>query len=335
MMNPKFRIKKLLVIFALFYAHHTNAQQSKQEKFKHDLVSIQRYKEVYKPTQETAKHAMYLAFDMLLENVSDRTLASSNFHLNPTRERYFPLMAFNLKGVKSIKTVEPNGLFSSLNLEFDKEGHLIKFITKAFKQALSDRYSYNISYKDNAPFKITSNEKGSSGIEFHYTRDTVIVITNSTLAIHKLYDDFLLNTKTYSLSEGSMESENLVFDNTSLVKQNNGGIQLFANMEGEPYYTASSTKWHLPFTRRTYQMKDYSKVFKFKDVYTNDAEGNLVLENIRNIYDKETKADVVYKMKDGRPVSISYVRKFKSSKGYVEATDFGSGSVKVIYEYFD
>ena len=109
-------------------------------------------------------------------------------------------------------------MFSSLNLEFDQEGHLIKFITKAFKQTLSDRYSYNISYKDDAPFKITSNEKGSSGIEFHYTKDTVIVVTNSTLAIHKLYDDFLLNTKTYSLSEGSMQTK-LVFSSTSLVNK--------------------------------------------------------------------------------------------------------------------
>jgi hypothetical protein len=272
-------MKKALLIIATFITYHTYAQKA-------DLQQLFVEKN---PSERAAKQAMYLGFELT----------------NPDAGNYFPLQLFNLKGVKKMKiTSHENELFKDFIIEFNHKGQLVNITTK--------RDSLIITYKNNAPFKFVNK---AQSLEFHYSGDTVILRDDKVLAIYTLTGDFLLNTKTYILSESNGVTKNMVLGSARLVNLPGDSINLVSDQNNESRYAASSSKWTLPFVRE-YNLNDTHNTYKIKDVYYHNQQGDLVLDKT---LDQEDKIQLVYKIRDGRPVNVS---------------DSNSEIVKISYEYF-
>ncbi|MGY0036136.1 hypothetical protein [Pedobacter sp. NJ-S-72] len=288
-------MKKALLIIAVFITYNTYAQKTDLQQ-----ISIQN-----KPSENAAKQAVYLGFELM----------------NPDAAGYFPLQLFDLKGVKKMKiTSNENELFKDFVIEFNSKGQLANVAGR--------RDSLIITYKNNVPFKFVNK---SQSLEFHYSGDTVILTDNKILAVYTLTGDFLLNTKTSALSENNQKIENQILNSARLVKLSGDSIKLVSDQNNEPRYTASSSHWTLPFTRE-YSIIDTQNTYKIKDVYYNDSRGDLILDKTLN---QEDKVQLVYKMKDGRPVNISNTRQFLSEDGVsVRKSNSGTEIVKISYEYF-
>lgn len=256
---------------------------------------------------QVTKQAVYLGFELM----------------NPEFSSYFPLQLFNLKGVKNMKiNSNENELFKDLRIEFNKQGQLIKAVGK--------RDSLIVSYKDNAPVKFTTKNQV---LEFRYSRDTVIVIDRQTMALYNLSGSVLLNTKKYRLKEGDQTKIDSVLSSARIVEFKGDSVQLIADPTfDKSRYMTSSKNQILPFNR-IYEMKDQEQMYLIQDAYSNDAQGNLILDKTLR---GEDRLHFLFTMKNGRPVSVITTRQFLSEDGQQVRKSVLSQEVPVItYEYFN
>lgn len=255
---------------------------------------------------QVKKQAVYLGFELT----------------NPEFGSYFPLQLFNLKGVRNLKiNSNENELFKDLRIEFNKQGQLIK--------AAGKRDSLIVTYKDNVPVKFTTKNQV---LEFRYSGDTVIVFDHQIMALYTLSGSVLLNTKTYALKQGDHPKIASVLNSARIVELKGDSVQLVSDQYNKSRYITSSKNQILPFTR-TYQMKDQEQSYVVQDVYYNDAQENLILEKTLS---GEDRLHFLFKMKNGRPVSMITTRQFLSEDGQRVRKSVLSPEVPVIsYEYFN
>jgi hypothetical protein len=294
-------------------------------KNEQDSIAIAHYKAIFNPTKEAARQAMFLAVNL-------------NF-----KDHYLPLQLFNLKGVKEMKLTNDSHHYMNIILDFNDKGQVIKMLN-----ALG---AVSIEYKDDAPRLFT--ESSVQFQEFSYSGDTVIVANkwDHKLDLYTREGDFYFKIKSYLLYEPVPLRKELVLSRNELIKQADGSAELdlqannpnedvldmittpAINEESRPILTyVSSTKGALPLIIR-YKMYYDSKFSVLTEERFMDDKGNLVLDKtIDGIRRRH-----IFKMKDGRPVSLSIKTQILSDDGKTvegEMKNIKKQTINFSYQYF-
>ncbi|MBB6270827.1 hypothetical protein HDF26_001254 [Pedobacter cryoconitis] len=294
-------------------------------KNEQDSIAIARYKSTFKPSPEAAKLAMFLAVDL-------------NF-----KGHDLPLQLFDLKGVKEMKLMSDTHNYRNLILNFNEKGQIVKMLN-----ALGTVF---IEYKDDAPYLFKDN--AAQFQEFSYSGDTVFVANkwNHKMDRYTMAGDFYFKTKSYLLYEPVPFRKELILSENELSKQKNGSAELVlqannpngdildmlnspaVNEESEQLLTAvSSTKWGLPITLK-YKTYYDSKLTELIEEQFADPKGNLILDKIID----GIRRRYIFKMKDGRPVSLSVKTQILSDDGKTVLSDSKKIKTQVVnfsYQYF-
>ena len=123
-----------------------------------DSATTQHYKAAFNPSKAVVKEAMYLAFEMVLD------------------DHYLPLQLFNLSQVKRMKVKSAADQGRSFVLEFNSKGQWVRM--------LNTTDTLSVIYKNEVPYRFTN--KNGLFHEFHYSGDTVISMNNRITRFYKL-----------------------------------------------------------------------------------------------------------------------------------------------------
>lgn len=251
-----------------------------------------------KEVKNAAKAAMYLAFDQA------------------TRDRYvFPFQFFKLHKVKKImarNTADPDNDFI---LEFDKNGRWVSLGTKGDNLVLK--------YKNNMPDEFT-NRTGKM-VDFKYSADTLIIQIETRAWHYTLVGSMFLRTKWYIQDKTDSSEKRTISMNQVTIRKTADSPEVIsepANLTEQDYLpreiiTYSNTNWDLPLLINAHDLvykgrTDMGNVSREK--YDKDKLGNFVVDITESGYTTHH----IFKMKDGKPLSLSTSYKGRRLKGSPE-----------------
>ncbi|MBB5621168.1 hypothetical protein HDE69_002221 [Pedobacter cryoconitis] len=251
-----------------------------------------------KEIKNAAKAAMYLAFDQA------------------TRDRYvFPIQFFKLHKIKKViasNTADPDNDFI---LEFDKNGRWIGLGNKGD--------NLRLKYKNNMPDEFT-NRTGKM-VDFKYSTDTLIVKIESRAWQYTLNGSMFLRIKCYIQDKADSSGKLTISTNQVTIRKKAGTPEVIsepANLIEQDYLpreitTYSNTNWDLPLSIYSDDLAykgrtDIGNVSRER--YYKDKEGNFVEDRTESGYTTHH----VFKMKDGKPLSLTTSYKGRQLKGTPE-----------------
>ncbi|KIO75442.1 hypothetical protein TH53_20965 [Pedobacter lusitanus] len=308
-------------------AKHRKARFRSGYMIKHDQdsVAIAHYKTVFNPTRESAGQALFFAVNL-------------NF-----KDYYLPLQLFNLKDVKEIKLTSDVSNYRNVILDFNNKGQVIKML-----DALK---AVSVEYKDGAPHLFTDGNVQFQ--EFSYSGDTVIVANkwDHKLDLYTRAGNFYFKTKSYLLYEPVRYRKELVLSQNDLILQADGSADLAVqaynpnkdvldmltapavNEESRQTIThVSSVTGTLPLTIK-YRVYYDSKFTVLTEEQYMDAKGNLILDKTVD----GIRRRHLFKMKDGRPLSLTIKTQILSDDGksvLSESKRFKPQVINFSYQYY-
>lgn len=246
-----------------------------------------------------AKAAMYLAFE---QSTKDRCV--------------FPIQFFKLHNVKRIvsnNTADPDNDFI---LEFDKSGRWIGLSTKGDNVLLK--------YKNNMPHEFT-NRAGKMA-DFKYLADTAIVKIGTSEWHYSLVGSLFLETKRYVQGKADASGKLGISTNQVAIRKTAHSAEVISepvNLIAQDYLprlvtTYSNTSWDLPLSidRDDFVYKGRTDMGNVsRERYYKDEAGNFVMDITESGYTTHH----VFKMKDGKPLSLKTSYKGRQPKGTPEA----------------
>lgn len=251
-----------------------------------------------KEIKNPAKAAMYLAFEQT------------------TKDRYvFPIQFFKLHRVKKIvanNTADPDNDFI---LEFDKGGHWISLGTRGDNVLLK--------YKNNMPYEFT-NRAGKMA-DFQFAADTAIVKIGTSEWHYSLVGSLFLETKRYVQGKADSSGKPGLSINQVTISKTAYSTEVISepvNLIAQDYLprvttTYSNANWDLPLSVDINDLvykgrTDIGNVRRER--YCKDKMGNFVVDITESGYTTQH----VFKMKDGKPLSLTISYKGRQLKGTPE-----------------
>lgn len=249
--------------------------------------------------KNAAKAAMYLAFEQT------------------TKDRYvFPIQFFKLHKVKRIVASNAADPDNDFILEFDKSGSWIALSTKGDNVFLK--------YKNNMPYEFT-NRDGKMA-DFQYTADTAIVKIGTSTWHYTLVGSMFLETKRYLQRKEDSSGESGISTNQVSIRKTAYNAEVVSepvHLIAQDYLprvitTYSNTNWILPLSidRDDLVYKGRTDIGNVsRERYYKDKTGNFIADIAESGYTTRR----IFKMKDGKPLSLATIYKGRQLKGAPEA----------------
>lgn len=245
--------------------------------------------------KNAAKAAMYLAFEQT------------------TKDRYvFPIQFFKLHKVKKIVASNVADPDNDFILEFDKSGRWISLGTKGDNVLLK--------YKNNRPHEFT-NRDGKMA-DFQYAADTAIVKIGTSAWHYSLFGSMFLETKRYVQGKTDSSGESVISTNQVNIRKTVYNAEVISepvNLIAQDYLprvitTYSNTNWILPLSidRDDLVYKGRTDIGNLsRERYYKDKVGNFIVDITESGYTTRR----IFKMKDGKPLSLETSYKGRQLKG--------------------